>query len=110
MIYHRYLSVLFDIPISLHVLEVVNKLSTLVDLPNTFLQPFINQSIESCRNIKDKYTQSRMVRLVSVFLQHHVTKKNPVIKSLNAAIQSFCVEFSSNKEATLLFKLLKENM
>jgi len=103
----EYFSALANTPITLHSMEAVNKLTTLVDLPADFLRTYISNGINTCQSIKDKHLQQRMIKLVCVFLQYLV-KNKANIKALNSMIQSFCVEHSNNKEAAALFKLLKE--
>ena len=38
-------------------------------MPGEFLVGYLHHALECCRGIRDKYGQSRMVRLVCVFLQ-----------------------------------------
>ena len=103
----EYLSALINKEMTLHSIEFVNRLSTLIQLPQDFLCLYLSASIKTCQQTRDRMLQMRLVRLATVFIESLIRNKAIDIRDLFAEVRDFCVNFSNVKEANTLFQLLR---
>jgi len=106
-----YLSVLLQIDVTLHSMELVNRLTSQCKLPSDFLRQYIHACLRTCQQMPDQYMRTRLVRLVCVFisslLRNNIVSGDVLGQGLLIELQSFALDYSKVKEATALYKLCK---
>ncbi|KAJ3217197.1 hypothetical protein HDU67_008326 [Dinochytrium kinnereticum] len=58
-----FLSAMIQSQVTLHSMEVFNGLLSSIDLPPNFISEYVSNCIQSCDRIKDRFSQTRQVRL-----------------------------------------------
>ncbi|EGD73520.1 hypothetical protein PTSG_05224 [Salpingoeca rosetta] len=107
-----YYAEIVKMDMSLNSMEVVNGLTS-CGLPQEFLHMFISNCIRTCeknQNGQPSYLR-RLVRLVCVFVQSLIRNNIIDIKTCNkdliVEVKCFCIQFSSYKEASGLYRLIR---
>ncbi|CAD8156787.1 unnamed protein product [Paramecium octaurelia] len=105
--FEEYLDVFIQSDITQNSLELFAQLFGELKLPLEYITQYINYCIEYCNNIKEKQQQNKLVRYVSIFIQHMLKQKAFALKDVLTNLQAFCIEFSKVGEVSKLFKLVK---
>jgi hypothetical protein len=93
-------------PMSLHVVEVVNRLSTAIAFPRGLLFSFLQNCTVACERTPDTYMQNRLVRLLCVLVQSLLRNRVFAVSDVAAMMQPFCAAFSRVSDAAKLYEVL----
>ncbi|CAL8096493.1 unnamed protein product [Calicophoron daubneyi] len=104
-----YYKALVSMDLTVHSMEVVNRLTSKVEWPPEFTHRYISNCMQSCQSIPDKSLQQRHVRLVCVLIRSLICNKILDIHNENilVEVQTFCLEFNKVADARNLYRLIK---
>ncbi|KAH8267083.1 hypothetical protein KR018_002142, partial [Drosophila ironensis] len=106
-IVEEYFKMLANMDITMHSMEVVNRLTIPGILPVEYINLFLTNCFSACAKIEEKFVQNRLVRLVCVFIQSLIRNKCINSKEVYLEIGAFCITYSQVKEAAILYRLIK---
>ncbi|CAD8058725.1 unnamed protein product [Paramecium sonneborni] len=100
---------LVQIDVTPNGLEIMCMIVQQFHIPQEYLNYYINYCIQFCQNIKEKGSQVRMIKYLTIFLKHLINKKMYKTSDLVTELQAFSIEFSNIGETSSLFKLIKSD-
>jgi hypothetical protein len=116
-LWDEYMGVLVDVrPVNVNSMEVVNGLLKERCMDPQHLHAFVRNCIQSCEHVlgdRSGERQSRLVRMVCVFVQTLIRTRvldvteNGLDNLLLIDLRPFCISFSKIKEAVSLYKLIE---
>ncbi|CAD8124001.1 unnamed protein product [Paramecium sonneborni] len=105
--FQDYLDVFITIDVTPATIELIAMINYQMKIPPDFLTYYVHYCIQYCNNIKEKQTQTKIVKYVSIFIRHFLKTKAIAIKDLLTELQAFCIEFTRVNEVSQLFKSVK---
>ncbi|KAL3317284.1 MutS protein msh4 [Cichlidogyrus casuarinus] len=104
-----YLASLAEMEVTLNLMEVVNRLALLMQLPIEFTRVFVNKCINACYSIEDKYMKGRLVRMVCLLFQALIRNNNALQENENllSEILNFSTEYTDTQTGSSLYKMLR---
>ncbi|KAJ3236832.1 hypothetical protein HDU81_010296 [Chytriomyces hyalinus] len=108
----EFLNAMLGMSISIHCMDVVNTLASLMKpyniLGSEFMHLYIASICRKCDLSVDAENQARNVRLVCVFIQSLLRNAVIAVEEFEVEMESFCIQYSRYKEASDLFQLLRQ--
>jgi len=101
-----YLASMIGMDLSLHTMEVVNRLAMADALHAEYLQMFLGSCMAHCSTMKTNSV--RLVRLVCILIQSLIRHNKIEKEDISFEVQTFCVEFSRVREAAALYKSFQD--
>ncbi|CAK69113.1 unnamed protein product (macronuclear) [Paramecium tetraurelia] len=113
--FQDYLDVFINIDVTPATIELIAMINHSMKIPPDFVTYYVYYCIQYCNNIKEKPTQTKIVKYVSIFIRHFLKTKAIVTKDLLTEVsclqvqklQAFCIEFTRVNEVSQLFKSVK---
>ncbi|OXA59526.1 GRB10-interacting GYF protein 2 [Folsomia candida] len=105
----EYFNALIEMEMSVHSMEVVNVLTSNLQLPKEFVYKYVSNCIKACEGIQptEKYAQNRLVRLLCVFLKSLLLTQVIDVQDIYLEVVVFLVQFIRIREASWLFTYIR---
>lgn len=92
--------------LSLQQMEVMHSLLINAELPKPILPLFLTNSVSTCKNVKDRSLQARLVRLLCVLISTLLKRRLLPAGEIPNDVAEFFKQFQAHKDITELLKKL----
>ena len=97
-----------DVETAQNSMNLMKEIAQKIKIPKKYIIQFIAHCVKTCEDTKEPFHQTRLVKYICTFVQDLINQHIISTKDVAVEMEGFCLEFSRSREATKLFKLLKQ--